>query len=53
MSGPYEEVTPPLGAKHFRCKLCNYETLTKQGMWDHLERKHPEQDRTSLKDESG
>ncbi len=53
MSGPYEEITPPLGPKHFRCKLCNYETLTKQGMWDHLEHKHPEADKSSLTGKSG
>ena len=41
MSGPYTEILFPM-SKRFKCELCGYVTLTKQGMWDHLDRKHPE-----------
>jgi len=42
MSGPYTELTSPFGFKKFVCNLCGYETFTKQGAWDHLDKKHPE-----------
>ncbi len=41
MSGPYSEYDAPM-VKRFKCDICGYETLTKMGMWQHLEKKHPE-----------
>jgi len=43
MSGPYTEVTQPLGLKHFTCNICGIDFLTKQFMWTHQEKKHPEE----------
>lgn len=47
MSGPYHEVDFPLHKK-FVCDICGYDTLTKNGMWNHLDKKHPELDALTM-----
>jgi hypothetical protein len=42
MSGPYTVILRPFGMKEFKCNLCGYTTLSLQGMWNHLDHKHPE-----------
>ena len=49
MSGPYEESVRPFGNKIFTCSICKYTTLTKLGMWDHIEKKHPDVDQNGRK----
>lgn len=36
----FEERDFPM-SKQFICKICGYTTFTRQGMWDHLDKKHP------------